>query len=70
MLDAIDIVVTQNANGNPVYAYMVQGTALYNPEYSLCGRYKVDAFKEYGLFSRQVDALSALNKAYDFDDEV
>lgn len=70
MLDAIDIVVTQNIHGQQVYGYMVNDVALYNPEYSQCGRYKVDAFKEYGLLPRQVDALRALNKAYDFDDEV
>ena len=69
-MDGIEIVLTNNANDQPVYAYMVQGTALYNPEYSLCGRYKVDAFKEYGLFSRQVDALRTLNKAFNFNDEV
>jgi hypothetical protein len=49
---------------------MVQGTALYNPEYSLCGRYKVDAFKEYGLFERHVEALHKLNVAFNFNDEV
>jgi hypothetical protein len=69
-MDGIEIVLTNNANGQPVYAYMVQGTALYNPEYSLCGRYKVNAFKEYGLFERQVDALHKLNVAFDFNDEV
>ena len=69
-MDGIEIVLTKNANDQPVYAYMVQGTALYNPEYSLCGRYKVDAFKEYGLFERQVDALHKLNVAFDFNDEV
>jgi hypothetical protein len=69
-MDGIEIVLSNNANDQPVYAYMVQGTALYNPEYSLCGRYKVDAFKEYGLFERQVDALHKLNVAFNFNDEV
>jgi hypothetical protein len=69
-MDGIEIVLTTNANDQPVYAYMVQGTALYNPEYSLCGRYKVDAFKEYGLFERQVEALHKLNVAFNFNDEV
>jgi hypothetical protein len=69
-MDGIEIVLTNNANDQPVYAYMVQGTALYNPEYSLCGRYKVDAFKEYGLFERQVEALHKLNVAFNFNDEV
>lgn len=70
MLDALEIVITQNSYGQPVYGYVVNDVALYNPEYSQCLRYKVDAFKEYGLLPRQVDALRALNKAYDFDDEV
>jgi hypothetical protein len=69
-MDGIEIVLTNNANDQPVYAYMVQGTALYNPEYSLCGRYKVDAFKEYGLFERHVEALHKLNVAFNFNDEV
>ena len=69
-MDGIEVVLTTNANGNPVYAYMVDGVALYNPEYSQCGRYKVDAFKEYGLFERQVGALHKLNVAFNFNDEV
>jgi hypothetical protein len=69
-MDGIEIVLTNNANDQPVYAYMVQGTALYNPEYSLCGRYKVNPFKEYGLFERQVEALHKLNVAFNFNDEV
>jgi len=69
-MDGIEIVLTTNANDQPVYAYMVDGVALYNPEYSQCGRYKVDAFKEYGLFERQVEALHKLNVAFDFNDEV
>jgi hypothetical protein len=69
-MDGIEIVLTNNANDQPVYAYMVDGVALYNPEYSQCGRYKVDAFKEYGLFERHVEALHKLNVAFNFNDEV
>jgi hypothetical protein len=70
-MDGIEIVLTNNAHDQPVYAYVMEdGTAIYNPEYSQCGRYKVDAFKEYGLFERQVEALHKLNVAFNFNDEV
>jgi hypothetical protein len=70
-MDGIEIILTTNASAQPVYAYVMEdGTALYNPEYSQCGRYKVNPFKEYGLFERQVEALHRLNVAFNFNDEV
>jgi hypothetical protein len=69
-MNEIEITLTQNTGGQPVYAYILDGQAVFNPNYSTCGRFKVDAFKEYGLFDRQVTALHALNEAFNFNDEV
>lgn len=70
-MNEIEITLTQNTGGQPVYGYVLEdGQVLYNPNYSTCGRFKVDAFKEYGLFDRQVTALHALNEAFNFNDEV
>jgi hypothetical protein len=70
MDNTVEIVLTKNTLDNPVYAYMVNGVALYNPDYSECGRFKVDAFKEYGLLPLQVSALHNLNNAFNFNNEV
>jgi hypothetical protein len=70
-MDEIEITLTQNASGQPVYGYVLPDRqVLYNPNYSTCGRFKVDAFKEYGLFDRQVIALHTLNDSFNFNDEV
>jgi len=69
-MEGIEIVLTNNINDQPVYAYILDGDAVYNPNYSICGRFKVNAFKEYGLFDSQVEALHKLNVAFNFNDEV
>jgi hypothetical protein len=70
MDNTVEIVLTKNVCDNPVYAFVIKGNALYNPNYSECGRFKVDAFKEYGLLPLQVKALHDLNNAFNFNDEV
>ena len=65
-----EITTTTNCNDEPVYAYQIDGVAIYNPTMSECGRFKVDPLKEYGLTVAQVQALHDLNVAHGFDDSI
>jgi hypothetical protein len=69
-MDAIEIILTNNSYGQPVYGYNINDTAIFNPHYSQCLRFAADPFKDYGLLPFQVKALHDLNMAHGFDDEV
>ena len=57
---------TTNANGDPVYAYVIRDTEIHDPTVSDCGRFTVDPFEEYGLSPDQVKALIDLNNSHGY----
>lgn len=61
------VILTMNANGEPVYGYEVQDMVIFNPRASVCGRFAVSP-AEYGLTDEQVDQLAALNRQHGYDD--
>jgi hypothetical protein len=66
----IEVVLTVNCSDKPVYAYLLNGTTIFNPKNSECGRFSVDPLDHYGLTDSQVNALHELNKAFNFDDSL
>ena len=66
--NGLQIELTTNCNDDSVYAYMIDGNAIYAPTMSICGRFKVNPYEEYGLTEFDVDFLHQLNVLFDYDD--
>ena len=63
------IELTTNCNDNPVYAFNINGTLIYNPMMSECGRFAVNPLEHYGLKNTDVELLHHVNFSYGFDDD-
>jgi hypothetical protein len=64
-------ILSRNNNNEPVYAIEYDdGIEIYNPNFSECGRFKVDAKKYYGLDQKTIDALALLNSFFNYSTEV
>jgi len=59
----MELVKTINCNGNPVYAYSINSTSIYDPTLSECGRFSVNPLEHYGLTPKQVKILIDINEA-------
>ena len=61
------IVLSTNINDQPVYAYEIEGTEIYNCETSECGRFSVDPVEHYKLTLKEVTLLKDLNDSQGYD---
>lgn len=66
----MNFVLSRNNNDEPVYAIEANGSEIYNPNFSECGRFAVDPQKYYGLDQKTVDALALLNYHFNYSTEV
>ena len=66
----MNFVLSRNNNDEPVYAIEHNGIEVYNPNYSECGRFAVNALEHYGLDQKTVDALALLNAHFNYSTEV
>jgi hypothetical protein len=66
----MNIVLTVNCNGSPVYAYEIGDMVIYNPNMSECGRFAVDPLIAYGITQEQVTALHSLNAEHNYNDSL
>ena len=64
------IELTKNCNDNDVYAFNIDGTLIYNPMMSECGRFAVNPWMHYGLAKADVEFLHHVNFSYGFDDSI
>jgi len=64
------VTLTTNVNGDPVWAYVVNGTEVYAPTFSECGRFMVDPLATYGLTFVDVEYLAAINSQFGYDDQL
>jgi hypothetical protein len=62
----MDFILTQNANGDPVYAVEVKEMVIFNPHFSDCGRFAVNPITHYGLDPKTVSALAMLNAHFGY----
>lgn len=62
-----EIILTTNCNGDSVYGYVVSDNVIFNPRFSVCGRFAVSP-SEYGLTDEQADKLADLNAKHGYDD--
>jgi hypothetical protein len=62
--------LSTNCNDEPVWAYVVNGTEVYAPTFSECGRFAVDPLATYGLTPDDVEYLANLNRQYGYDDQL
>ena len=65
----MDFVLVKNANDEPVYSVEANGTNVYNPHTSECGRFVVDPLEHYKLDQKTVDALAMLNAHFNYSTE-
>jgi hypothetical protein len=61
------IVLSKNINDEPVYAYEIEGTEIYNCETSECGRFAVNPLEHYKLTQEEVTLLNDLNDSQGYD---
>ena len=54
-------------NGNPVYTASAHGMAIFNPNFSSCGRFPVDPMVAYGMTPDFVDGLMRMNADAGYD---
>ena len=64
------IELTKNCNDHDVYAFNIDGTLIYCPTMSECGRFAVDPIKHYGLRKSDVEFLHYINVVYGFNDSI
>lgn len=57
----MNFTLSRNNNDEPVYSVEVNGSEIYNPNYSECGRFAVNPQEHYKLDQKTVDALALLN---------
>ena len=62
------IELTKNCNDNDVYAFNIDGTLIYCPTMSECGRFVVNPLGHYGLENSDVELLHYINVVCGFDD--
>jgi hypothetical protein len=65
----MNFVLSKNCNDDPVYALVLNGSEIYNPHSSECGRFVVDPFEHYGLDQKTVEALAMLNAHFGYSTE-
>jgi len=61
-------ILSTNCNDEPVWAYVVNGTEVYAPTVSECGRFTVDPMEAYGLTPDDVKYLATINSQYGYND--
>jgi hypothetical protein len=53
-----------------VWAIQTNGSMIFNPRVSECGRFAVDPLKTYRITEDQADVLHDLNVQFGYDDSV
>ena len=66
----MNFILSRNNNDEPVYSVEVNGSEIYNPNYSECGRFAVNPKEHYELEQKTVDALALLNSFFNYSTEV
>jgi hypothetical protein len=66
----MNFILSRNNNDEPVYSVEINGSEIYNPNYSECGRFAVNPLQHYGLDQKTVDALALLNSFFNYSTEV
>jgi hypothetical protein len=61
---------TINTNGDPVWAILINGSMIFNPRVSECGRFAVDPLKTYRITEDQANVLHDLNVQFGYDDSL
>jgi hypothetical protein len=64
------VVQTTNCNDEPVWAYAVNGNAVYAPTFSECGQFAVDPMAAYGLTPDDVEYLATINSQFGYNDQL
>ena len=65
----MNFILKNNVNDEPVYAIELEGSTIFNPNFSECGRFVVDPLSNYGLDQIIVDALAMLNAHFNYSTE-
>ncbi len=65
----MNFTLINNVNDEPVYAIELEGSTIFNPNFSECGRFVVDPFEHYGLDKKTVEALALLNSHFGYSTE-